>query len=324
MKATSFTFMKSVMIASPGCPAEAIPPGHLRPRFLPTLFPSCPESTLWPVNLCEKFLLSLLDEVVPNRGQTPPRAPFPGTGHFYPAALHLTTTSSRTIATSLRLPRDLYLLSKDTQLVDQFLGGGNLTDSGINQIRMKGALMTGKWKRKFSVIALFVCVIAIALIFLIQTCGFSNGAFYFRHSDNGMYDDATAITAQVAKSSHGFLSFTADPEKACAGTIECLGFGGRDNLATIDSPQPNQTAAVSINLSCTRGKAKVVLYQIESGDYITLVEGTATLNEAVLLPEGTSVIALIGDKADVVCDFEIAANEGALAVPPTISNALKR
>lgn len=182
---------------------------------------------------------------------------------------------------------------------------------------MKGTLMTAQSKRKLSVvgvIALFACVIAIALIFLIQTCGFSNGTFYFRHSDNGMYDDATAITAQAAKSSHGFLSFTADPEKACAGTIECLGFGGRDNLATIDSPQPNQTAAVSINLSCTRGNAKVVLYQIESGDYITLAEGTATFNEVVSLPEGASIIALIGDKADVVCDFEIAVNEGASAV----------
>lgn len=89
---------------------------------------------------------------------------------------------------------------------------------------MKGTLITAQSKRKLSVvgiIALFACVIAIALIFLIQTCGFSNGTFYFRHSDNGMYDDATAITAQAAKSSHGFLSFTADSEKACAGTIEC-------------------------------------------------------------------------------------------------------
>ena len=50
-------------------------------------------------------------------------------------------------------------------------------------------------------------------MFLIQTCGFSNGTFYYRHSDNGMYDGATAITAQVAKSSQGFLSFTADSEK---------------------------------------------------------------------------------------------------------------
>lgn len=76
--------------------------------------------------------------------------------------------------------------------------------------------MTGQSRRKFSVvgvIALFACVIAIVLMFLIQTCGFSNGTFYYRHSDNGMYDDATAITAQVAKSSQGFLSFTADSEK---------------------------------------------------------------------------------------------------------------
>ena len=76
--------------------------------------------------------------------------------------------------------------------------------------------MTAQSKRKLSVvgvIASFACFIAIALIFLIQTCGFSNGTFYFRHSDNGMYDDATAITAQAAKSSHGFLSFTADPKK---------------------------------------------------------------------------------------------------------------
>lgn len=129
--------------------------------------------------------------------------------------------------------------------------------------------MTGQSRRKFSVvgvIALFACVIAIVLMFLIQTCGFSNGTFYYRHSDNGMYDDATAITAQVAKSSQGFLSFTADSEKACAGTIECLGFGGRNNLAMIDSSQSNQPASVSINLSCTQGRAKVVLYQIESGD----------------------------------------------------------
>ena len=177
--------------------------------------------------------------------------------------------------------------------------------------------MTGQSRRKFSVvgvIALFACVIAIVLMFLIQSCGFSNGTFYYRHSDNGMYDDATAITAQVAKSSQGFLSFTADSEKACAGTIECLGFGGRNNLAMIDSSQSNQPASVSINLSCTQGRAKVVLYQIESGDYITLAEGTATFNDVVSLPEGTSIIALIGDKADVVCDFEIAVNEGASAV----------
>ena len=105
--------------------------------------------------------------------------------------------------------------------------------------------MTGQSRRKFSVvgvIALFACAIAIMLTFLIQTCGFSNGTFYYRHSDNGMYDDATAITAQVAKSSQGFLSFTADSEKACAGTIECLGFGGRDNLATIDSPPSLSTS----------------------------------------------------------------------------------
>ena len=206
--------------------------------------------------------------------------------------------------------------AEDNRLVEHSSGGGKLTDSGINQIRMKGTLMTGQSRRKLSVIgiiALFACVIALALIFLIQTCGLSNGTFYYRHSDNGMYDDATAITAQVAKSSNGFLSFTADPEKACAGTIECLGFGGRDNLAMIDSPQSNQTASVSINLFCTRGRAKVVLYQIESGNYNTLAEGTATFNDVVSLPEGTSIIALIGDKADVVCDFEIAANEGASA-----------
>ena len=77
----------------------------------------------------------------------------------------------------------------------------------------------------------------------------------------------------------------------------------------IDSPQSNQPASVSINPSCTQGRTKVVLYQIESGDYITLAEETATFNDVVSLPEGTSIIALIGDKADVVCDFDIAANE---------------